>query len=144
MIDLNAGACTAMQEVGVHAATDITGFGLIGHAHEVADASDVTIEIAAPDVPLLEGALELATDGVLTRAHRSNLEYLGSRFEARNVDETMVHLLADAQTSGGLLIAVASDRLEQLLKLLAENETCVAAIVGHVKPAGDRRIILRG
>lgn len=155
MTDLNAGACAAIHELardfdgdpqaaGVHAVTDITGFGLVGHAFEMADASGVTIEIEASKVPLLENALTLARKGVLTRAYKSNLEYIGERFAAGGgVEDTLVHVLADAQTSGGLLIAVAPDRADALVLLLKQNNTRAASTVGAVRAQLERVIKVR-
>ena len=143
MTDLNAGACEAMLEVGVHAVTDVTGFGLVGHAREMAGAGDVTISIDAAAVPLLAQTLELAAKGILTRAHKSNLEFLGDRFEAKNVDETLVGVLADAQTSGGLLIAVAPDRVDRLIDALRARRTRAAAVVGEVTAPSGKSVILR-
>ena len=143
MTDLNAGACAAMLEVGVHAVTDVTGFGLVGHAREMAGAGDVTISIDAAAVPLLAQTLELAAKGILTRAHKSNLEFLGDRFEAKNVDETLVGVLADAQTSGGLLIAVAPDRADRLIDALRARRTRAAAVVGEVTAPSGKSVILR-
>ena len=143
MTDLNAGACEAMLEVGVHAVTDVTGFGLVGHAREMAGAGDVTISIDATAVPLLAQTLELAAKGILTRAHKSNLEFLGDRFEAKNVDETLVGVLADAQTSGGLLIAVAPDRADRLIDALRARRTRAAAVVGEVTAPSGKSVILR-
>lgn len=142
MTDLNAGACDAMLEVGVHAVTDITGFGLIGHTHEMAGASGVTIEIDASSVPLLENALRLAGDEILTRACKSNLEHLGEHFLSKGVDDTLVKLLADAQTSGGLLIAVPPDRADALVSALKARNTRVAARIGHVRPESGHTVIL--
>lgn len=137
MIELNAGACEAMLEVGVHAVTDITGFGLIGHADEMAQAGGVTIEIEAGAVPLLEHAAELARKKMLTRAYQSNLEYVGSRLRATGVDETLVNILADAQTSGGLLIAVPETRVERLIGALSKRATRSEAVVGRVVSRSD-------
>jgi len=142
MTDLNSGACEAALEVGVHAATDITGFGLIGHAHEMAEASGVTIEIDAKSVPLMARTLELARDGMVTRAAASNLEHLGDRFTAKSVDETLTKVLADAQTSGGLLLAVARDRADALLAALKKRHTRAAAVVACVAPKSRNTIVL--
>lgn len=143
MTDLNEGACKAALAVGVHSATDVTGFGLIGHASEMADASGVTIELRASDVPLLENALALARKKMLTRAWGTNLEYLGDRFTVHNVDEMLVKVLADAQTSGGLLLSVAEDRADRLVAALKEQKTRAAAIVGYVVAKTDQAIVLR-
>lgn len=142
MTGLNAGACEAMLEVGVHAVTDITGFGLIGHAHEMAQASGVTIEIEASKVPLLENALRLASDGIVTRAHKSNLEHISDRFSSKGVDETLVKLLADAQTSGGLLIAVPPERTHALVTALKTRNTRAAATVGGVRAQSQQTIVV--
>ena len=142
MTDLNAGASRAMQEVGVHAATDVTGFGLIGHAHEMADAADVTIELQANAVPLLADTMEFARMGMLTRMYANCLEYLGDKFKNEGVDETLVAVLADAQTSGGLLISVSEDRADQLAAACKKNNTRAAAVVGRVKPKSARTIVI--
>ncbi len=121
MTDLNAGACTAMLDVGVHAVTDITGFGLIGHAHEMALAGDMTVTLDASSVPLLQQTMKWAGKGLLTRAYKSCLAFVGDRLSANGVDQTLVHVLADAQTSGGLLIAVPPDRTARLLDALQQT-----------------------
>jgi selenide,water dikinase len=147
MTDLNAAACEAAIAVGVncesgvHAATDITGFGLIGHAHELAEASGVTIEIDAKAVPLMKRVLELAAMGVVTRAAKSNFEYIGSRFENRGADETLVKVLADAQTSGGLLLSVSSDRADALLQGLIRRQTRAAVVVGRAVESSKQTVV---
>ncbi len=153
MADLNAGACESMLELaagtdgdpktgGVHAVTDITGFGLLGHTHEMAEASDVTVEITATSVPLLEHTLKLARDGIVTRAHKSNLEYLGHHFKTNGVDETLVNVLADAQTSGGLLIAVPEDCADRLVEALKAHHTHAASVVGRAVRRTERTVVL--
>lgn len=134
MTDLNAGACDAALEVGVNAATDITGFGFIGHAFEMAQASRVTIEIEAGAVPLMNQAMELARAGVVTRAAKSNLAHAGQQLASRGLDEVLLNLLADAQTSGGLLLSVPSERAERLMTALKAKRTRAAVIVGKVIP----------
>ena len=142
MTDLNKGACEAALEVGVHAATDITGFGLIGHTHEMAEASGVTIEIDAKSVPLMGRTLELARGGTVTRAAASNLEYVGDRFAAKGVDETLVKVLADAQTSGGLLLAVAADHADALVRALKSRHTRAAAVIARVAAKSKSTVAL--
>lgn len=142
MIDLNAGAAEAALEVGARGVTDITGFGLIGHAFELADASGVSIELMADRVPLLAQTIDLARQNIVTRAHKSNLEHLGGRFATRGVDETLVAVLADAQTSGGLLIAVAEDRADELVHKLRQRRTKSAHVVGRVGPKTDVSVTL--
>ena len=112
---LNREAADAMVEVGVSAATDVTGFGLLGHLGQMAAASRVSVRLQAELVPLLEGALELADAGVVPGGTRRNLAAaeMVTGF-ADSVSPAQRLLLADAQTSGGLLIAVAPGRSDQL------------------------------
>lgn len=143
MIGLNRGAAEAAQSVGVHAVTDITGFGLIGHAFEMAQAADVSLNISAAEVPLITDTMTFARDGVLTRAHKSNLAYIGDRLHAAAVDPVLINVLADAQTSGGLLIAAAQERCDALIAALHENKTHTAALIGDVAPRTTHAITLR-
>jgi selenide,water dikinase len=143
MVDLNRQAAEAMLSVGVNAATDITGFGLTGHAYEIAAASGVTIIIDAKAVPLMAGTMKFAEEGVVTRTHKTTLGHIGNRFAADGVDETLVKVLSDAQTSGGLLISVKESRCDELVSTLRENGTKCAAVVGRVKAASDKSIILK-
>jgi selenide, water dikinase len=125
-------AAEAMREFDVKAATDVTGFALLGHAWEVACASQVTIEIAARAVPLLEGAFELAAAGMLTSGDKTNREYIGADVEiAPAVDSNLVKLLFDPQTAGGMLIAIAEEKAEALLRNLREHYPR-AQIIGRV------------
>ena len=141
MIHLNESGAEAMAEVGVHAATDITGFGLIGHAFEMADASGVTLEIEAARVPLLERTLEFAARGMVTRMHKDTLNHLGDKLQVADVDPTLVKVLADAQTSGGLLIAVPQERADRLVAALKKHDAPCAALVGRVMP--QKRGVIR-
>jgi selenide,water dikinase len=100
-------AAEAMRDFGVRAATDITGFALVGHAWEMACASNVCIEIDSTRVPLLDGALELAAMGMLTSGDKTNRDYVGQDVEiTESVSKEMEHLLFDPQTAGGMLMAV--------------------------------------
>ncbi len=143
MIELNAAGARAMMAVGVSAATDVTGFGLIGHAYELAAASRVSLEIEAAAVPLLEQTLELATKGCLARTHKATLTYLGDGFAAGNVNATLVNVLCDAQTSGGLLISVAGERVDALCNTIREGGGKSAAVIGRVVEPADAAISLR-
>jgi len=135
-------AAEAMQEFGVKGATDVTGFALLGHAWEMACASKVTIEIDAMAVPLLDGALELASQGMLTSGDKTNREYIGADVEiARSVDQNLVKLLFDPQTAGGMLIALPESNAESLLATLRENYPN-AHIIGRVHPPGPRSIVV--
>jgi selenide,water dikinase len=132
-----------MLDVGVSAATDVTGFGLLGHAFEMADGSGMTIEIDTAAVPLMALAYELGKQGILTRAHKASRAYIGARLAADGADDTLVNILADAQTSGGLLISVPEARANQLLAALTQRGTPCAAIIGRVHPRGDHIMVMR-
>lgn len=133
MTALNAAAAEAMQEVGVHACTDVTGFGLLGHLHEMALASRVAARIDASAVPLLPGARELAEAGYVCGGSRANRRYLAPfvRF-AHGVDEPLRVLLCDAITSGGLLISVSPEKAPALLGELQARGTLAAREIGVV------------
>lgn len=133
MSALNKPGCEAGLKVGVNACTDITGFGLIGHAFEMADASGVTIVVHASSVPLLPRTLEFARQGVLTRAHKTTQTFLGAKlYTASDVEPALAGVLADAQTSGGLLLAVPAERCAALRAALLSAGTICAAVVGEV------------
>jgi selenide,water dikinase len=135
-------AAEAMREFDVKGATDVTGFALLGHAWEMACASKVTIEIDAAAVPLLEGALELASEGMLTSGDKTNREYIGTDVEiAPAVDENLVKLLFDPQTAGGMLIAITEDKAEALISILS-NYYPQARIIGRVLPESPRKIVV--
>ena len=126
-------AAEAMREFGVKGATDVTGFALLGHAWEMACASKVTIEIEAKAVPLLEGAVELASEGMLTSGDKTNREYVGADIEiAGSIDPNLLKLLFDPQTAGGMLIAIPEAKAEALLANLRVNYPR-AEIIGRVR-----------
>ena len=135
MATLNAGAARAMRATGrgVHAATDVTGFGLLGHLHNMLMASGVSAEIDAAAVPLFSRAVELAERGAVPGGTTRNREALAPHVTfAPEVAEPMRILLCDAQTSGGLLIAVDSDRVNTLLAALEREGTPVALRIGRL------------
>jgi selenide,water dikinase len=135
-------AAEAMREFDVKGATDVTGFALLGHAWEMARASRVTIEIDAAAVPLLEGALDLASQGLLTSADKTNREYVGDNIQiGPSVDENLVRLLFDPQTAGGMLIAIAEEKAEALLARLTQKYPN-ARVIGRVLPPSPFAIIL--
>jgi selenide, water dikinase len=134
MTTLNAGAARAMlAEGGVHAATDVTGFGLLGHLHNMLTASGVAAEVAAAAVPLFAGAAELAARGAVPGGTQRNREALAAHVTfAPGVPEATRVLLCDAQTSGGLLLAAPADRVDALIAALERERTPVAARIGRV------------
>ena len=142
MVTLNRAAARVLETLPggvVHACTDITGFGLIGHASEMAAASHCSIEIEAGHVPLLESARELAP-GNSPGGARTNREHFGGGVAiGAGVDATVADLLYDPQTSGGLLIAVAAANSESLLSSLA-SAGVLSARIGCVSDPGTVRI----
>jgi len=115
MVRLNRHASHLAREARLSAATDITGFGLLGHLWEMADRSGVGLELAASAVPLLPGARECSAAGVHTGGEGRNREWLGERVTfAPSVDETVAALMFDPQTSGGLLLAASARKAKSL------------------------------
>jgi selenide,water dikinase len=136
-------AAEAMREFGVKGATDVTGFSLIGHAWEMARASKVQILIEPASVPLLDGALELASQGLLTSGDKTNRDYVGGDVQIDEaVDKNLVKLLFDPQTAGGMLIAIAEDRAADLLTRLRENYQ-QARTIGRVGEPAEHSLIVR-
>lgn len=129
-------ASKTMVRRGANACTDITGFGLLGHAYEMAKASDVTLIIVSKDVPLLPDVLELIAMGMLTRGDKNNRVYVGEtvRIE-RNVSGTMQSALFDPQTAGGLLISMSESSAEKFLIDVPE-----AVVIGNVGEKTDKLI----
>ena len=144
MTTLNAGAARAMLSVGVHAATDVTGFGLLGHLNSLLRASGAAAELASAQVPILPLARDLAQRGAVSGGSRRNQESVAgaTRFDAA-VDATTRLLLADAQTSGGLLIAVPAEALDALVAALGRERTPAAAVIGRVVAGSPGRIDVR-
>jgi len=141
MTTLNAGGARAMVAVGAHAATDVTGFGLLGHLHTLLEASGAAAELQAAAVPLLPRAREAAERGAVPGGTSRNAESLAAAVDyAAGVDATTRVLLADAQTSGGLLIAVAPDRENRLVAALTREATPAAAVIGRVIAGKPGRI----
>jgi selenide, water dikinase len=136
-------AAEAMREFDVKGATDVTGFALLGHAWEMACASKVTIEIDASAVPLLGSALELASEGMLTSGDKTNREYIGADVEiAPSVDQNLIKLLFDPQTAGGMLIAIAEEKADALLRALSTHYA-QARPIGRVLPRNKSAIVVR-
>jgi selenide,water dikinase len=135
-------AAEAIAKFAVMGATDVTGFALLGHAWEMACASNVTIEIDSARVPLINGALELATQGMLTGADKTNREYVGEDVSiANDIDPNLVKLFYDPQTAGGLLLAIAEEKADDLLGELRPNYPR-AEIIGRVVCINKQAIIV--
>lgn len=134
MSSLNREAADAMLQAGARACTDITGFGFLGHAAELAGASGVAITINARNIPLLPGIKELAAMGMIPAGAYANRDYLKDKISFdEDINPEMQAILYDPQTSGGLLIAISEDSLGPLMKEL-EKRGVDAAVVGIAGP----------
>ncbi len=138
MAELNAASASAMLKYDVHAATDITGFGLCGHASQMAEGSGVTLTIEESDLPILPGAIDLCRAGMIPGGGNRNRDYYAPRVHiADEIGEEMAYLVFDPQTSGGLLISLSEDDATKLLGDLQQLGNRDAAIIGRVRPAAD-------
>jgi selenide,water dikinase len=142
MATLNRAAAEAMKEVGASACTDVTGFGLFAHLLRMMRSGRRTARVYADALPAFEGALDLLRQGVVPGAVERNREYVGNdlRVEA-GVEEAVVNLGFDAQTSGGLLITVPSERLEDLRRALARRYAG-GFVIGEIVGESDGEIVL--
>lgn len=146
MKQLNAAGAALMQKYGVRGATDITGFGLAGHALKMSRASGVTISLDLQSLPLLDGAYSLAEQGCLPGAAFRNLDYAEGETQTGDGADYNLRMIAhDAQTSGGLLMAVAPEKSIDLLKELRESGHPEAAVIGRaVKREAASLVLLSG
>ena len=139
MAALNGPASRLMVEAGVRCATDVTGYGLLGHLREIVSASGVSARIDASSVPVLEGVVELVEAGIYPGGSSRNLRSVSPVVKS-GVGDTCLKILADAQTSGGLLMAVAPELIEGFVARLASVAPAAAVIGGFVASDGDPRI----
>lgn len=142
MLRLNAAASEAMIEAGVHACTDVTGFGLLGHAHQMAHASGVAVEFDLGCVPFLEGAADAYGGGHVPGGLKANRAFVEEWVTDESGDDATLDLLYDPQTSGGLLIAVAAGRTSALVGALQERGEPVHP-VGRVAGGSPGKIVIR-
>lgn len=134
MTTLNRSAAKAMRSAGASAATDVTGYGLLGHARNLARGSEVAISIRVSEVPWIEGARELAAEGFVPGGSRRNLRDVEPDLVVTDgVSELDLLLCADAQTSGGLLIAVAPERVDGLMDELQASGALAWARIGEIE-----------
>jgi selenide, water dikinase len=144
MAQLNRTAAERMVKCGVHACTDVTGFGLMGHLGPMAATSKVDVELFWDDLPLLPGVLECLTEGIGSGSLERNRESFGGCVAAdEGVPPTMLDLCFDPQTSGGLLIAVPEAAADELLERLHAAGIAEAAMIGKVLAPGTGRVLLR-
>ncbi len=135
---LNRAAAEAMREVGAHACTDVTGFGLAGHLKLMLEASGASARLFGDALPIWENALEFAATGVIPGGAHDNEKYLASWIDVGGMHDTRKEFLFDPQTSGGLIISVASERETELLAALESRGVATRAVIGEVfdGPAG--------
>ena len=144
MSQLNRRASEAMIEIGVNACTDITGFGLLGHLHEMTSASGVGAHISLSKVPIIPQAWQLLKEVNIPSGTRANSAFLEGKIDwDLNISSGEQAVLCDAQTSGGLLIAVTRDRSDQLLEVLHSAGIPSAAEIGEITSDKNRRIRVR-
>jgi selenide, water dikinase len=147
MTTLNRSASEVVQRIGVHSCTDVTGFGLLGHLHEMVTASGAGAVIDLPRVPIIEGVRELLAQNMAPGGTYRNLEFLencGAVQWAPEITDEEKLLLCDAQTSGGLLISVPEDRADAMRQELAKTGVPCVARVGRVVEDPDHRILVGG
>ena len=142
MCQLNSYVRDKLAKFRVHSVTDITGYGLIGHAYEMALASDVTLSFDADQIPVMEGVGELAGKGMLPGGIESNRRYVGSSISWHDVPSLRQKILLDPQTSGGLLISTSEQDGVTLGREL-DAEGYLGRVVGRVVPRGDFSIEVR-
>ena len=143
MAQLNRYAAQAMERYAVNACTDITGFGLLGHAYEMSAASGVDMEVYSGEVPLLPDAAEAANMGLVPAGAYANREYLKAVSFDPAVPENIRDLLFDPQTSGGLLISIPAGQADALLADMKESGVEYAACIGRVSGKGTGKIHVR-
>ncbi len=145
MTTLNAGARDAAVALGdaVHAATDVTGFGLLGHMRELLAGSGVAADVDARAVPVIDGVRALLADGMVAGGTQRNHAFVSESVDWNGLASDEQLLLADAQTSGGLLLAVAPEAADQLVRELDARATLASAVVAHVHAGPAGRITIR-
>lgn len=143
MVTLNDIAAQVALEFGAHACTDVTGFGFLGHLHEMALGSGVTIEVWADRVPVIPGTHALVTDGYVCGGSKANRRYAARYTSYEDIPEDLQIIYSDAITSGGLLLAVPAHRAEAATAALHQQGVSAASIVGTVMTGEAGRLIVR-
>lgn len=143
MLRLNRHASKAMMECGVHAAKDVTGFGLLGHLHEMATAARVAMELTSASLPWITGAVEYAERGFVPSGGRDNEAYVAEHVQwASDVAPAVRTLMSDPQTSGGLVIAIPGDRASDLQSRLKAGGD-LYAVIGRLVEGSPGNLIVR-
>ena len=143
MTHLNKYAAMSFDKIQVNSVTDITGFGLLGHALEMAKASEVSIHINSEDVPILDEAVDMAKMGIIPAGMYRNKQYIEKDVDMQDVDIAVRDILYDPQTSGGLLVSVKAEYAEELVKDMKLNGSIEAKIIGYVKSKDEKYITVR-
>lgn len=144
MATLNKAAAEVMSEFDVHGATDVTGFGLVGHSLEMAEGAGLLLEIEAARLPLFDGALELVRNGALSGGCTRGKNFYGPRVAiGAGVDPALADLVFDAETSGGLLLALPAAQAERALRRLVDAGAPCGVCIGHFVRTGEGRQALR-
>ncbi len=142
MTTLNRRAAEIMLDCGAHAATDVTGFGLVGHGHEMAQGSGLEMHVELAAVPMFDEALEYAGQWIVTGGGQRNREYYGQWVDFGPAGDEQIAVLCDPQTSGGLLISLPPDAARNAVEQM-RAEGLPAAIIGAMQPGEPGRIVFR-
>ena len=143
MAMLNKNVVHALREIDIHAATDVTGFGIMGHGREMADGSGLTLELDSSAVPLFPGSLDLAREGLVSGGAKRGKENMAEAYAVEDVDPVLVDIMFDAETSGGLLVAVSDADASRAVSRLEDAGVSCAAIVGGFEPRDELAVRVR-
>jgi selenide,water dikinase len=138
---LNKDACEAMMKVGINGCTDITGFGILGHGFEMAEASNVSLEIWSDYIPIIKESIDFAKMGIIPAGAYNNEGYIGTHVRfAESIKQEIKDIMYDPQTSGGLLISVPEERFDKLMEELRIRNKTDFNVIGKVKAKGKYSI----
>ncbi len=144
MITLNTPGADLAEKNLIHACTDVTGFGLLGHLKEICASSNVTAELDCSSIPAIsEEVFDLIKNGIVPGGTKKNLSSVLPHLHVNDISYDIQLLLADAQTSGGLLISVPEQNVTAVLDVLAAHQTLCAAIIGSITEKMDAYISLK-
>jgi selenide,water dikinase len=145
MLELNSTAAEVMLATGVHACTDVTGFGLIGHLMEMLSTSRYSAEISASAIPVMSGVLKLASQDIASAGCDRNMTFWWNdcEFFAKSITHVRKMILFDPQTSGGLLISVAENKAQELLDNLKHAGVEHSSIIGQINRRGNAKVIVK-
>lgn len=143
MAFLNKTAAEILTKFHPHSVTDVTGFGLLGHGSEMAKGSDVSFELTLKDVPILDGAIQLAKDGVVPGGSKANHKWLVPDVDYAEIHPEEQLVLCDAITSGGLLVSLTAEEAKHYVQELHSKGISDASIIGHVTEKKDKLIYVK-